>query len=145
MIFGWSFGNFSNYWLAAKKIHRIDRQDQFRKWFEEIYAEKFEQLYRYAFSITKEKGLAEDVVSEVFTNIWNKKPDHTNIKELNSYLMVSVKHLAIRQASRDPQKFTYSTYDETLQISDAIDPENLLLGKELNEIINKIVSDSLPF
>ena len=125
-------------------MYSIDNDSRFKEWFEQIYASNFEQLFRYAFSITKDKGLAEDVVSEVFTNIWDKKPDHTNIKELRSYLSISVKHLAIRLASKDPQKFTYSNYDETLQISDVIDPENLLLGKELKQVIDSVVAEASP-
>lgn len=125
-------------------IRKLGSDKLFTEWFEEVYEANFERLYRYAFSITKSQQLAEDVVSEVFLNIWNKKPDYANIKELNAYLHVSVKHLAIRMISKDPQRFSYSTYDETMQISDTVDPENLLLGKELEKIIEKIIADLSP-
>jgi len=120
-------------------VRNIGRDESFTSWFEEIYELKFEQLYRYAFSITKDKQMAEDVVSEVFTNIWSKKPHYEEIKELNAYLHVSVKHLAIRMKSKDPHNFSHSNYDEMLQISDAINPENLLLGNELKEILDKSI------
>ncbi len=122
-------------------IRKLSDEDSFKGWFEEVYEANFERLFRYAFSITKDKQLAEDVVSEVFLNIWNKRPDYSNIQELGSYLHVSVKHLAIRMASKDLRRFSYSNYDETLQISDAVDPENLLLGKELDELVTTILSD----
>ncbi|MBU2884743.1 sigma-70 family RNA polymerase sigma factor [Gilvimarinus agarilyticus] len=125
-------------------IRELNSEHHFTKWFEEVYDVHFERLFRYAFSITKNKQLAEDVVSEVFTNIWKNKPDYDSIRELNSYLHVSVKHLAIRQVSKDPQRFSYSTYDETLQISDSIDPESLLLGKELGKIIERILDTLSP-
>lgn len=129
----------------TKKVHCISGSDaDFRSWFEHMYQEHFERLYRYAFSITKNMAHAEDVVSEVFLNIWNNQPDYQNIQELNSYLHVSVKHLAIRQVSKDPGRFSYSTYDETLQITDSIDPEDLLLGKELKELVNEIISELPP-
>lgn len=108
-----------------------------------MYQANFERLFRYAFSITKDKQLAENVVSEMFMNIWQKKPDYHNIKDLRAYLHVSVKHLAIRMISKDPQRFCYSAYDETLQVSDAIDPENLLLAKELNELFHESL-EALP-
>lgn len=129
--------------MSDKTVH-INPETDFKKWFESIYEIHFERLFRYAFSITKDKQLAEDVVSEVFLNIWNNKPDYQEIRELGSYLHVSVKHLAIRQASRDPGQFTYSAYDESLQISDTVDPESLLLGKELEGIIGKIIHGLTP-
>ena len=125
---------------SRSSVNSIQR---FTTWFEEAYETHFERLYRYAFSITKQQQLAEDVVAEVFANIWSKKPDHTNIKELSAYLHVSVKHSAIRLVSRDRQRFTYQTYDESLQVSDLVNPENLLLGKELEELMARVV-DGLP-
>lgn len=126
------------------KILSLNKEDQFKSWFEQIYAQHFERLYLYAFSITKHKHLAEDVVSEVFLNIWNNQPNHDDISDVKSYLYVSVKHLAIRLASKDPGKFTYSTYDEALQISDAIDPEKLLINSELKVVIDKVLKRLNP-
>lgn len=125
-------------------VRKLYRGDHFTKWFEDTYGKYFEQLFRYAFSITKNKELAEDVVSEVFTNLWHKKPDYNNIKELPSYLRVSVKHLAIRTVSKDPHHFSDAFYDETLQISDTIDPESLLIGEELEKMINEAIANLSP-
>ena len=126
------------------KIRKLNHDADFKTWFEGVYQDHFERLFRYAYTITKDQQMAEDVVSEVFTNIWHKKPDYNTIKELSSYLRVSVKHLAIRTVSKDPGKFTYSTYDETLQVSDAIDPEDILLGQELKQIVDTVLNNLTP-
>ncbi|XOV93371.1 MAG: RNA polymerase sigma factor [Bacteroidota bacterium] len=126
------------------KIVSITREELFTKWFEQAYNAHFEKLYLYAYSITKEKQLAEDVVSEVFLNIWNKKPKYDDIDEVGSYLFVSVKHLAIRLSSKDPAKFSYSTYDEALKISDSVDPEKLLINNELKRIVGEILAKLNP-
>lgn len=126
------------------KIRKLNHDADFKSWFERIYQDHFERLFRYAYTITKDRQMAEDVVSEVFTNIWHKKPDYNTIKELSSYLHVSVKHLAIRMASKDPGKFTYSTYDEALQVSDAIDPEDILLGQELKQLVDAVIHNLSP-
>jgi uncharacterized protein (DUF1501 family) len=48
--------------------------DQYLKeTFEKIYEGNFERLIRYAFSITKDKEIAEDVVADVFANLWDKR------------------------------------------------------------------------
>ncbi len=126
------------------KILNITNQSSFKSWFEDIYTRHFERLYLYAFSITKQKPLAEDVVAEVFLQIWNKRPHYDDIKDVESYLYVSVKHLAIRMASKDPGKFAYSSYDEALQISDSIDPEKLLIGSELRGVVDGILKKLSP-
>ena len=127
-----------------RKIANLSQDGKFKDWFEKIYSDHFERLYRYAFTITKQKQLAEDVVSEVFLNVWNKRPDYDEISEISSYLYISVKHLAIRTVSKDPSKFTYSNYDETLQVSDSVDPENLLISSELNDIVGGILAKLSP-
>lgn len=126
------------------KILKISKESDFKSWFEKIYTQHFERLYLYAFSITKQKPVAEDAVAEVFLQIWNKRPHYDDIRDIESYLYVSVKHLAIRLASKDPGKFAYSTYDEALQISDAIDPEKLLIGSELKEVVDEILDKLSP-
>ncbi|MFY0600063.1 MAG: sigma-70 family RNA polymerase sigma factor [Cyclobacteriaceae bacterium] len=130
--------------MTRKKILKLYQDESFEKWFENVYESNFENLYRYAFSITKSKTLAEDTVAEVFLNIWNNQPNYDDINELQAYLHVSVKHQAIRVASHDHRKFTYSDYDETLQISDAIDPESLLIGKELEQLISRTLDKLTP-
>ncbi|MBV6641225.1 MAG: sigma-70 family RNA polymerase sigma factor [Cyclobacteriaceae bacterium] len=127
-----------------REVKFVDPNKNFKAWFEGIYDEYFEGLFRYAFSITKNKQLAEDVVSEVFMNIWRKKPDVHLINELSSYLLVSVKHLAIRHSTHDPAKFSFSAYDESLQVSDTVDPESLLMSKELEKLIKEISSELSP-
>ncbi|MEM9327390.1 MAG: sigma-70 family RNA polymerase sigma factor [Bacteroidota bacterium] len=118
--------------------------DRFEDWFEATYEEHFERLFRYAFSITKSKELAEDTLSEVFLNVWNNRRHYQDIKELRAYLHVSVKHQAIRLASQDPRKFTYSVYDESLEVSDVVDPEGILLAKELDSLLKETVATSSP-
>jgi RNA polymerase sigma-70 factor, ECF subfamily len=124
-------------------VKKLDDQACFRHWFEQVYNEHFERLYRYAFSITKSKDLAEDVVEEVFVSIWERQNGHIEIKDLKNYLYVSTKHEAVRLVSKDPNRFLYTDYEEIIQIADTIDPETILMGNELQEIIAEAIL-SLP-
>ena len=54
------------------------------KWFEALYNTHVEGLIRYAYSITEHKALAEDVVSEVFIALWNRKNEIGNIKNIEN-------------------------------------------------------------
>jgi RNA polymerase sigma-70 factor, ECF subfamily len=129
--------------LKKTKGKKIFDNTSFRKWFEKVYTEQFERMYRYSFSITKSKDLAEDVVEEVFLNIWEKQDGNQQIREVEKYLYVSVKHAALRIVSKNPNQFLYSDYQEAVQVADQIDPESILLHGELQQIIDQAIA-SLP-
>ena len=128
------------------KILHIDNEQYLLKIFVNIYEENFERLIRYAFSITKEKGLAEDVVSQVFTNLWDKRERLHKIKEFRLYLNTSVRNQAIKMMTKNSKLNLSKISDEftdQVAVVDIIDPESLLIGKELAKIISKVV-DELP-
>lgn len=116
--------------------------ENFRDWFKEIYNDKFERLYRYAFAITKNKELAKDAVSEVFAVIWQNR-NYKDIKQIDAYLHASVKHAAIGLKSKNPQSFNSSAYDETNDVASIVNPEHILIGKELDLILENLI-DELP-
>ena len=129
------------------KILHIDNERLLRKIFVKIYEENFERLIRYAFSITKEKVLAEDVVSEVFANLWDKRDRLHKIREVRFYLNTSVRNQAINTIKKN-SKLPFSKKNNELKdyetIIDIINPENLLMGKELEKIVSKVVADLPP-
>lgn len=129
---------------SGHKIKKLSDSSTFRQWFEQVYTEHFERMYRYAFSITKSKDLAEDVVEEVFLNIWEKQDGDQQIMEVERYLYVSVKHAALRMVSKNPHQFLYSDYQEAVQVADQIDPESILLHDELQQIINQAIESLSP-
>ncbi len=59
--------------------------------FEQIYRQYWSKLYIYAFHVLQERDLCEDIVQEVFTDLWAKRLD-VQISNLHSYLYQSVKY-----------------------------------------------------
>ena len=127
----------------TKKTSVLAIKDPFSEWFERVYEENFERLYRYAFSIVKEKHFAEDIVSEVFFNLWNNKTAEQEIDNVGVYLFVAVKNQAVRLASH-PKKLNRFDHSETHEIKETVNPESLLMGKELGEIILEVIDTSSP-
>ncbi len=113
-------------------------------YFEKVYTEYFDRLFAYALVITKSESTAKDVVSDVFYGLWNSKKDLYTVKELKSYLYTSVKHQAIRAISKDFSRYHSDKYNLTIATIDGLDPEELLLGKELTEFIDKAVNKLPP-
>jgi RNA polymerase sigma-70 factor (family 1) len=68
--------------------------DSFRRGEEEGFSWVFEKYYRtlcyYALRFTSDKQWVEDVVQEVFINLWNKREDFIKIESIQSYLYRAV-------------------------------------------------------
>jgi RNA polymerase sigma-70 factor (ECF subfamily) len=59
--------------------------------FERIYKQHWSSLYSYAFNVLRENELCEDIVQEVFMDLWRRRQD-VHISDLRSYLYQSVKY-----------------------------------------------------
>ena len=59
--------------------------------FDQIYKQYWSKLYIYAFNVLKEKEICEDILQEIFIDLWAKR-DNVQITDLNSYLYQSVKY-----------------------------------------------------
>ena len=88
--------------------------------------------------------MAKDVVSDVFFNLWNSKTDLSEIVELKAYLFTSVKNQAIRANSSDPAKFQSHYHDEVCRSVEYINPEDLMIGKELEHFLQNVIDSLHP-
>ncbi len=59
--------------------------------FEQIYRQYWSRLYIYAFNVLRERQLCEDIVQDVFIDLWAKRHD-VQISYIHSYLHQSVKY-----------------------------------------------------
>ena len=59
--------------------------------FEQLFRERYDQLYYFAYDYVRDGVVAEDIVSEVFTAVWNRR-ESLSSGNLNSYLHVSVRN-----------------------------------------------------
>lgn len=124
-------------------IHKNAHEPGSDKWFEAIYNDHFEGLLRYAFSIAEDKATAEDVVSEVFISLWNRKDQLDEINNVEAYLVQSVKHLTIKKIKKSRTE-TLGPIDES-KYPQVLNPENILIGKELESVINQVVQSLTPY
>ena len=62
--------------------------------FQYIYNKYWERLYGNVYNVLSDKGLTEDVLHEVFSDIWIRR-DSLEIRNLNAYLYKSVRNNAL--------------------------------------------------
>lgn len=123
-------------------IYKVIKGDKaaFRQLFDLYY----QQLFHYAFYFLSSKEVAEEVVSDVFYMIWNRKESLHAIENIESYLYISVKNQALHYIRRSnvPDCTSLDLYHIEL-IADSNNPESVLLDQELQELIQKAIH-SLP-
>jgi len=114
--------------------------------FEEIYNTYFPVLCNYAKSIIKDQTLAEDVVSEVFLKLWEKRDIALFEGSLKSYLYRSVYHQCLNELKhvRVQDKYRDFFLHHLPLIEDGADyPLSGVIENEINTILHKTI-EQLP-
>ncbi|UXP32841.1 RNA polymerase sigma-70 factor [Reichenbachiella agarivorans] len=62
-----------------------------KKAFEAIYRRYWERLYAYAFKMSADRDLSQNIVQDIFVSLW-KKIDNIEIETLDTYLFQAVKY-----------------------------------------------------
>jgi RNA polymerase sigma-70 factor (family 1) len=75
--------------IEDELLHSIKFDD--KRSFEQIYRQYWSKLYIYAFNVLRERELCEDILQDVFIDLWAKRHD-VQISDLQSYLYQSVKY-----------------------------------------------------
>lgn len=104
----------------------------------------YQKLFHLAIYYLSSKESAEEVVSDVFYTIWNRKETLHEIENIESYLYISVKNQSLHYIRRSniPDCTTLDLYQIEL-IADDNNPESTLLDQEQQELLQKAI-DSLP-
>lgn len=129
---------------GKSKLGKVFSKREKESPFEAIYKKYFDKLYLYARAICDTEPMAKDVVSDLFYSLLNNDTDFSEIDNLDTYLFVSVRNRSIKALSRKKHS---SLSDDNLEVKlktiDHVNPEELLLEKELMLALEKIV-EALP-
>ncbi len=104
-----------------------------------IFNQYSKLLYSSAYNLFRNKQACEDMVQELFIELWEKK-ETLNIKSLKSYLFVCIRNKAL-MAIRSG-KVTITT-DVLIELCSKYETDHNLIAKELSEILNDSI-DKLP-
>lgn len=121
-----------------KGIFEEEDQQSFEKLFKLFYP----KLLRFCMHYVKHKESAEEIVSDVFVNVWTKRKSLSHIRNIETYLFVSVKNASlnhIRQVGTHRPAYLEEEYAEPVTTDD---PEKELEKRELiskmDEAINAL-------
>lgn len=116
------------------------RQDKFKKNILPV----IDRLFRLAFSITKNKEDAEDVVQDVLFNVWKKKTEWENIENMEAYCFRSTRNMALDKLAlmennleEIPENYDYPALDEDIQRKIEVEDQMNLLEKWVKNLPEK--------
>ena len=108
--------------------------------FEKMYKQYFKKCYSIALYYVQSTSFAEDVLSEVFLTLWNKREHLKDIKDWDSYLFITVKNHAITFLEKNLPNNLSSIDVLTIEIPDNyLTPEEKLLKNEMEETMQKAI------
>ena len=123
-----------------RKIARFDDQQAYKELFTSLYS----YLFQFAKSLVKAKEPAEEIISDVFIKVWEKRKDLEKIENLKIYLYVSTRNCAYNYLDKQKRSATNPLDDIQADVTSLyFDPEQLLITADMLARIQKAI-DQLP-
>ena len=112
--------------------------------YKKLFFHFFLPLKSFSFSILKSKEIAEEVVSDIFVDIWAKRKQLLDIEDLKIYLYISVRNVSLRKLQQI-QKTSVLSLDDLVVEFASPDPnaETFLITNELAQKIDAAI-EALP-
>ncbi len=113
--------------------------------YKELFILFYDRLYSFAFSILKSREDAEEVVSDFFITVWQKKASLLDIDNLQLYFFVSVKNLSINKLRKRKKNSTQFNEEYLVHFkSPFFNPVELLLSREAVAKILEAINELPP-
>lgn len=110
--------------------------------FDLIFREYYTNLSRFAFTYVKDEAVAEEIVQDVFVNLWQKQ-ELKEIASIRSFLYISVRNKSLNYL-RDHKTRTLHENEFAMELERNLHYEdNAYEHKQLEELV-KIAIEELP-
>jgi RNA polymerase sigma-70 factor (family 1) len=125
--------------LSEEELMSLLRQDQLSA-FRELYVRHWKKLYADAYKRLKNRELAEEIVQEVFSNLWIKRARLQINTTLGGYLYSAVSHQIIDQYRKEVVRSKYKEAFKIVHSEVDNSTEDEIMLKELTVTIENEVS-----
>jgi RNA polymerase sigma-70 factor (family 1) len=130
-----------NFNLDTVLINRLREGDKLA--LTELYNTYWQLLFTSAYNIIKDKELCEDIIQDIFMNIWhNREKLEINIS-LKGYLYACARYQVFNQFRKNKDKIHVEFFNDLNKRFQYGTPETELMHNELVQQINTIV-ETLP-
>lgn len=125
-----------------KLLHQISLGDQLS--FRQLYHHFYKNLLQFAFVLTKNKEVAEELTEDVFIKFWKNKNTAENIRNLRIYLYTATKNTCLNYLSSKAHDNITQPFDAiNIEFASPLSPDQVLIYREtFNKIKNAV--ETLP-
>ncbi|HEX4959175.1 MAG TPA: RNA polymerase sigma-70 factor [Lacibacter sp.] len=113
--------------------------------YKQLFFLLFSSLTRFSAAIIKSKEQAEEIVSDVFIQLWINRKHLQEIEDLQLYLFIAVKNNSVQKLRQTEKKKTISLDDLAVEM-DSLDqnPEDRVLSSESMQAIERAIQHLPP-
>ena len=121
----------------------IAKDDQLA--YRQLFVLFYNKLSRFVMGFTKNKELTEEIVSDVFINIWRRRKNIEEIKNLKLYLYVSAKNTTFNYLKKLHRESHTNLDSVEIEPEDPFaDPGAALITREMNLKLRAAINDLPP-
>lgn len=103
------------------------------------------KLFRFVLGFTRNKELAEEIVSDVFINIWKRRSNIGEIENLKLYLYVSAKNITFNYLKKLHREQMSDLDSVDLEPFDPFaDPGQAMITQEMNTHLRSVINKLPP-
>lgn len=112
--------------------------------FRKVFNHFAERLTEFAYSITKNKEAAVEILDEVFVKIWKNKQQLSRVENLTTYLYTAIKNTSLNYLSQKASKYNDQPFDFiNIVLREDDRPDQQLISAEIYGKIKQAI-ESLP-
>ncbi|MBL0154614.1 MAG: RNA polymerase sigma-70 factor [Chitinophagaceae bacterium] len=113
--------------------------------YKELFMLLHPRLKQFAYSILKSNEEAEEIVSDVFVKIWEKRTQFSHIESPRLYFYTITKNLSLTRITKLKRQVNIAPEDWLVQLDSIyFDPEQLIITEEILRQIRQAVNDLPP-
>lgn len=122
---------------------RIANDDQLA--YRQLFIQFYSKLSRFVMGFTKNKELTDEIVSDVFINIWRRRKNLVEIKNLKLYLYVSAKNTTFNYLKKLHRENLTDLDLVEIELEDPFaDPGAAMITREMNLKLKAAINELPP-
>ena len=114
-------------------LARLESGDEFA--LKQLFDDHFQDLYKYGDRIVNDQGAAEEIVQDVFVNLWNKKDQLIISNSILAYLKKCLKNRCINHLKKRYVRLETNADDHIIAVRSSDSVNGNMEIDELNELI----------
>jgi RNA polymerase sigma-70 factor (family 1) len=124
-------------------VSRVAKDDQLA--YRQLFIQFYTKLTRFVMGFTKNRELTEEIVSDVFINLWRRRKNIEEVRDLNLYLYVSAKNITFNYLKKLHRENLTDLDSVEIELEDPFaDPGAALITREMNLKLKTAINDLPP-